>query len=188
MSNGRESPSTPHGEGQPYKIDTTPVPLDVFSVYGPEDVGCWYRIPSWRVRFDCEALKGVDVRMHRAVGSHAAWTLTEASTGFKMFGDMPHDQYIGDEGSMLAEFCAGFMLKLTPEKVAAGIAKAKEILKTRTPSPFAVSEKRLNLSDLREKISDAAYEWGQYVQEDNAPRTLVAHMEAAFDEATKEQK
>ena len=36
---------------------------------------------------------------------------------------------------------------------------------------------------LREAISDAAFEWQQYVSEDNAPRNLVEHMEQAFDAA-----
>lgn len=132
---------SPTPQRSPYKIDTGPIPLDVLAV-NPDGKGeCWYRIPSWRVYFDCEALKGVDVRLHRAVASHAVWTLTEATTGSKMFGDLPHDQYIGDEGSMLAEFAAGVMLKLTPEKVASSIAKARERLTKHTPSPFVSSEK-----------------------------------------------
>lgn len=124
----------------PYKIDTGPIPLDVVNQPGQKEGECWYRIPSWRVYFDCEALKGVDVRLHRSIASCATWTLTEATTGFKMFGDLAHDQYIGDEGSMLAEFCAGRMLQLTPAKVAAGLAKAREILTTKTPNPFIRSE------------------------------------------------
>lgn len=36
---------------------------------------------------------------------------------------------------------------------------------------------------LREAIGEAAYEWAQYVEVDSAPRTLVEHMEAAFDKA-----
>ena len=43
--------------------------------------------------------------------------------------------------------------------------------------------KLARLAVVREKIGDAAYEWGQYVTEDSAPRTLVDHMEAAFDSA-----
>jgi hypothetical protein len=129
-------PTTPHGEARhPYKIDTAPVPLDLYSEYGGKD-GCWYRVPSWRVHFDCEALKGVDVRMHRGIGSASVWTLSEATTGFKMFGDLAHDMYIGDEDAMLAEFAAGVMLRLTPEYVEKAIAKAKEVLQTKTPSPF----------------------------------------------------
>jgi hypothetical protein len=36
---------------------------------------------------------------------------------------------------------------------------------------------------LKEAISDAAYEWQQYVSEDSAPHSLVVHMERAFDAA-----
>ena len=43
--------------------------------------------------------------------------------------------------------------------------------------------KLAGLAVVREKIGDAAYEWGQYVTEDSAPRTIVDHMEAAFDSA-----
>lgn len=122
----------------PYKIDTGPIPLDVIAVNQiNEPGGCWYRIPSWRVHFDCEALKGVDLRLHRSIASAVVWTLTEATTGFKIFGDIAHDQYIGDEGSMLAEFAAGRMLQLTPKKVAKAIETAKEILAKRPPNPFA---------------------------------------------------
>lgn len=124
----------------PYKIDTGPIPLDVIAVNQiNEPGGCWYRIPSWRVHFDCEALKGVDLRLHRSIASAAVWTLTEATTGFKIFGDLAHDQYIGDEGSMLAEFAAGRMLQLTPEKVAKAIETAKEILAKRPSNPFGKS-------------------------------------------------
>jgi hypothetical protein len=135
----QELPRTPPRETTPYKLDTAPLPLDLYSEYGGMH-GCWYRVPSWRVHFDCEALKGVDVRMHRGIGSSAVWTLTEATTGFKMFGDIPHDYYVGDEGSMLSEFAAGMMLKLTPDYVAKAIAKAREVLKGKPPSPFVPSE------------------------------------------------
>lgn len=42
-----------------------------------------------------------------------------------------------------------------------------------------------DVAALREKISDAAYEWQQYVSEDSAPINLVEHMERAFDAAMK---
>lgn len=122
----------------PYKVDTGPIPLDTLAVFGEQE--CWYRIPSWRVHFDCEALKGVDIRLHRAIGSHGVWTLTEASTGLKVFADMQHEFYVGDEGAMLAEFAAGRMLQLTPEKIAEAIVNGMETLSKHTPNPFTRSE------------------------------------------------
>jgi hypothetical protein len=123
-------------DDKPYTIHTNPVPIDMLSE-GPGGE-CWYRVPSWRVTFKCEALAGVDARAHRSLGSYGAWTLSEASTGFEMFSELPEDH--GSMEGMLAEFTAGVMLKLTPELVAHSIAKAKKILAGRTPSPFVASE------------------------------------------------
>lgn len=121
-----------------YKIDTGPIPLDVLLVNQPGQPkgACWYRLPSWRVFFDCEALEGVDVRLHRSGESSAVWVLTEASTGARIFADLPQDFYIGDEGAMLTEFAASTMPKLTKEKVAKAIAAASERLKEYPPNPF----------------------------------------------------
>lgn len=128
---GEESPKP-----TPYKIDTGPIPLDTLAV-SPDGKGeCWYRIPSWRVYFDHEALKGVDMRLHRAIASDGVWTLTEASTGLKVFGDLAHDFYVGDEGAMLAEFASSRMLQITPEKLADALAKGREKLRQHTPNPF----------------------------------------------------
>ena len=138
----------------PYKVDTGPIPLDTLAV-SPDGKGeCWYRIPSWRVHFECEALKGVDLRMHRAIGSHGVWTLTEASTGMKLFAGLPHEFYIGDEGAMLAEFAAGRMLQITPEKLAEALAKGREKLRQHTPNPFAVSEKPRAEGDCQNGFGD----------------------------------
>lgn len=129
-----------HGEclPTPYKVDTHPIPLDTLAVFGKEE--CWYRIPSRRVHFDHDALRNADIRLHRAIGSHGVWTLTEATTGLKLHADMPHEFYIGDEGAMLAEFAAGRMLQLTPEKMQDAIAKGKEKVAQHSRCPFAPSE------------------------------------------------
>lgn len=132
MSESRSTPASDAPERVLYKLDTGPIPLDVMAV-NPDGKGeCWYRIPSWRVHFDYDALRDVDIRLHRSIASSAVWTLTEATTGFKMFGDLAHDYYIGDEGSMLAEFCAGYMLKLTKDKVTEALKRARQALTQRT--------------------------------------------------------
>jgi hypothetical protein len=134
------SPESRNGERTPYKykIDTSPIPLDTLAVYGEQE--CWYRIPSWRVHFDHDALRDEDIRMHRSIGSHSAWTLTEATTGLKLHSDLPTDFYVGDEGAMLAEFAAGRMLQLTKENMKSAIAKGKEKLSKHSLNPFVPSE------------------------------------------------
>lgn len=143
-------------DGEPYIFHTDPVPIDLYSE-GPAGP-TWYRIPSWRIEFTCEALKGVDCRVHRGLGHEGQWTLSEASTGFKMFGELPDDH--GTAEGMLAEFCAGRMLKLTPELVATSIAKAKEILKEKMPSPFAPRSENRTWIPVSERLPD---EKGHYL-------------------------
>lgn len=140
-----------------WKVDTDPTPLDTLAV-SPLGIECWYRIPSWRVHFDHEALRDYDIRLHRAIGSHGVWTLTEASTGLKMHGDMPHEFYIGDESGMLAEFAAFKLKQLTPVKMADAISKGREMLNKRTPNPFAAPSTQLppEANELAAALRDAA--------------------------------
>jgi uncharacterized protein with PhoU and TrkA domain len=49
----------------------------------------------------------------------------------------------------------------------------------------AAGVKDAEIAVLREAISDAAYEWGQYVVEDTAPCTCQEYLEEAFDKAMK---
>ena len=123
---------------KPYTIGKNPLPLDMLSEGPAGDT--WYRVPSWTAEFVCEALKGVDLRVHRGLGASGVWTLSEATTGFKVFGDLDLDSYYRDDMyAMLAEFAAGRMLQLTAENISDAIARAKKILAVRLPNPFTTS-------------------------------------------------
>lgn len=119
---------------KPYTIQKNPIPLEMLSE-GPGGE-CWYRIPSWRVEFHHEALAGVDVRAHRGLAHDAPWTLSEGTTGHKMYegwDDEPDDEM----EDVIEEFIAIYLPKLTKEKVEKSLSMARETLSKRTPSPFA---------------------------------------------------
>lgn len=118
------------GNKAPYTIGTV-APLDVLGVGLVCDE--WFRIPSRRVEFHCESLKNIDVRIHKSITRESGWVLSEATTGFKIydgFGDQ-------DPETLMALFCDAVLPKLTREKIDSSMARAREQLIKRKPSPFA---------------------------------------------------
>lgn len=126
---------------KPYVVENLVAPLDMLSEGPAGEV--WYRIPTWRVTFKAAALAGLDLRVHRGLGHEGIWTLTEATTGCKVYdgwGDEPEDT----ADDMLDEFVAVYLPKLTKDMVEKAIVKAREMLSGRAPSPFARPEAATN--------------------------------------------
>lgn len=148
-------PKSRNGEAAetPYKIDTGQIPMEAFSGNQDGTKGDWYVVPSWRVHFDHDGLRDFDIRLHRSVDSQAVWTLSEATTGCRITGDIPHEFYIGDETAMLAEFCAGMMKRITRESMVAQIEKALARQAGLPPRPSARSERR---NTTRSELNDHA--------------------------------
>lgn len=149
MTEEQRSPESRNGEAAetPYKIDAEMVPMEAFAGNPEGTKGEWYAIPSWRVHFDHDGLRGFDIRLHRSVDSQAVWTLSEATTGCRITGDIPHEFYIGDETAMLAEFCAGMMKRITRESMVAQIEKALARQAGLPPRPSARSETGRTIPD-----------------------------------------
>lgn len=122
---------------KPYSVQTKPLPLDMLSE-GPGG-DCWYRIPSWQIEFVSEVLAGLDLRIHRGLGNEGIWTLTEASTGCRLY-DGWQDEPEDTAEDMLGEFIAVYLPKLTRDMMEKSIAGAKEKIKGRLPNPFARPE------------------------------------------------
>ena len=113
-----------------YSIERTPVPLPMLGVIdGQPDHE--YSVPSWRVSFP--ALPGdFDLRVHRSLNSDGAWTLSEASTGMKVY-DGWGDHETMDE--LLDLFCQLVLPKMTPEILTKSIADGREKIGARAQRP-----------------------------------------------------
>jgi len=119
-----------------YTVIQKMVPFDVLLVGKSDERQEWYRIPSWRVEFNCEALKGIDVRLHKSLDGPSGWALSEGSTGHKMYEGWDDDDEPGNSTDALEEFVALMLPKIDRAKVEAGLAKARAQIANLPPCPF----------------------------------------------------
>lgn len=113
------------------------VPLDVLLVgRGDDKAEAWYRIPSWRVEFNHEALKDLDVRLHKSLDGPSGWALSEATTGHKMYEGWDDEDEPGNSTDALVEFTELMLPKLTRGKMEAAMVKARAAMTTKPPCPF----------------------------------------------------
>lgn len=140
---------------QRYTLDPHPLPLALYSD-GPRKE--WYRVPSWRITIkEAPALEGIELRVHRGLGGEAVWTLSEATTGFKLYDgwtDEPEDTM----EDMLDEFVAVYLPKLTADMVKKSVAGATALLATLPPNPFlasAVTDTNQNPTAAPERVAES---------------------------------
>jgi hypothetical protein len=128
-----------------YTVDLSMAPFDVWLV--PETIGqpAWYRVPSWRVQFHVDALEGVDVRLHKSLTGLRGWALSEASTGFLMYGGHEHSGEL-NSGELLDGFVTYGLPKLTQALVAERIAAARARLRKEVPVSSIGSAQRPRLA------------------------------------------
>ena len=117
-----------------WKVVQKMIPFDVLLV--SDGAHYWYRVPSWRVEFDHEALKGVDVRLHKSLDGPSGWAVSEGSTGHNMYEGWDLEDEEGTSTDALVEFTEFILPKLDRAKVETAIAKARETLATLPPCPF----------------------------------------------------
>lgn len=119
---------------KPYTVIQKMIPLDLLVVGKDDSPDGWYRIPSWRVEF--EALKGFDLRVHKAM-SPSGWAISEGSTGHKIYQGWGDDEFEPETSSdVLEEFVKLMLPKLDHAKMETAIAKARVRLAELPPCPF----------------------------------------------------
>ncbi len=121
-----------------WTVIQTMAPLDVLLVprgATPAEE-TWYRIPSWRVEFDCDTLRGFDIRLHKSLDGPSGWALSEATTGHKIYEGWDDEDEPGTSTDALVEFVELLLPKLDRAKMEAAMEKARSALKERSPAPI----------------------------------------------------
>jgi hypothetical protein len=112
----------------PYSIVQQMTPIDIPVQRRADGGNEWYRVPSWKVEFAGEQLKGLDIRIHKSLNAPTGWALSEATTGFALISLEECDSK-----EFLDWFCDQVLPGLTRTRVEAAIAGAHERLRSIPP-------------------------------------------------------